>query len=341
MKITLLLILLFAINSTTVSDELNYSRLETISFSVEKFSITGNLYFPNEKLRGIIIWIHGDGPNKRTSTFPGNKFFNSFLNNGYGYFRYDKPGNGDSKGVFTNNNLFQDRAKIVSSAIDALKKNYFHGNMQMGLVGSSQAGYVIPLVLNKRDDIDFMIGLSLPAMNSKEQWAYLLKMQMICEGYPEQRAEEFRVMHLAMMNSQNKQEFLEYAKYFQANTVNLSSINGYDENFGENVNNWWPLDWAAYQSFDPMEMLVDVNIPVLSIYGDKDTQVNPTQGAAAYRKCLASAPTELFEVVVLPETDHNMMLAETGCLSEQRAREKWVLNPELPKIIDKWLSNFN
>jgi pimeloyl-ACP methyl ester carboxylesterase len=318
---------------------LNFSSVEKISFNTHQFQIVGNLYLPKSTAPyALVIWIHGSGPDLRASKFPGTAFINTFLDNGFAYFRYDKPGSGDSKGQFTDSLLFQERAQIVSAAVDLLKKRPDIDSTRIGLVGSSQAGYVIPIVLSTRNDIAFMIGLSLPAETGHEQWAYLLKMQLIYEGYSKEKAEEFRRMYLRLIRSANYQEFLETIRYFENNPVHISSLNGYDENFAKSLHDWWPLDWTKAQSFDPMELMKGVKIPALIVYGVKDTQVDPHQGADAYKNVFRAAGNPFYEVISIPDADHNMFLAMTGSLKEQKERNHSELSPVLVENVRKWLT---
>jgi len=340
LQVSILILLLS--NLVLGQKELHVSSTEEVRFSSNKFEIVGNLYLPVKDGKSALgIWIHGDGPDLRTGRFPSTSFFNTFLDNGYAYFRYDKPGSGDSKGSFSDSLLFKERANIVNTAIEVLKKHPQIDSTRIGLVGSSQAGYVIPLVLTMRNDIAFIIGLSLPAMTGNEQWAYLLKMQMICEGYSEERAEEFSRMHLKLIRSSSHQEFLETIKYFEENPVTISSINGYNENFAEMIHNWWPLDWVITQSFNPMGIIAKIKIPVLSIYGGKDTQVDPHQGTEAYRQSLTKAGNTFFEVKIFPDADHNMAISKTGCLKEQKERKKSRIVTDLTEFLADWLKKLS
>ena len=323
-------------------EELHVSAIEKIEFSCKQFSLTGNLYLPETGGKSALaIWVHGDGPDLRTGRFPGTAFFNTFLDHGYAYFRYDKPGSGDSRGSFTDSLLFYERAGIVNSAFDKLKNHPRIDSSRIGLVGSSQAGYVIPIVLTMRTDVAFVTGLSLPAMDGNEQWAYLLKMQMICEGYSKEQAEEFSSMHLKLIRSASYEEFLETVRYFEINPVRLTSIKGYDENFADRIRNWWPLDWVKTQSFNPMTIIAHTRIPFLSIYGEYDTQVDPRQGAQAYQAALEKAENPFYEVRILERTDHNMAQSKTGCLIEQQERGKLKIADGLSDLLATWLTKLN
>jgi pimeloyl-ACP methyl ester carboxylesterase len=160
---------------------------------------------------------------------------------------------------------------------------------------------------------------------------------MICEGYSKEKAEEFSRMHLKLIRSSSHQEFLETIKYFENNPINLCSINGYDEDFAQGIYQWWPLDWVKTQSFNPMGIIAQTKIPVLSLYGAKDTQVDPHQGAENYRKSLKAAGNPFYDVRIIPDADHNMALSETGCLKEQKARKKSQIASGLTDLLADWL----
>ncbi len=311
----------------------------TLQFAVDRFQITSNLYLPaTPQPCAAAVWVHGSGPDTRTNGFPGIAFFKKFLDNGIAVLRYDKPGCGDSKGTLSDSLFFQERAAIVSAAIDRLKQHPRIDANRVGMISNSQAGYVMPLVLSQRADVAFMVGLSLPAQTGHEQWAYLLKMQLIHAGYDNARAEEFAAMHLKLVHASSREEFDRAVQYFRDHPVNIPGMNGYDETFAESMQSWWPLDWTTTQSFDPMPLLQNIQIAMLIIYGEKDTQVDPRQGARAYRKALTSADNPCFEVVMLPATDHNMAIAETGSLYEQQHREKSKMSPCLVSVVQTWLA---
>lgn len=319
------------------AQELHVSRIEDIRFVSGTFAIAGNLYLPSDTTKkcGLIIWIHGSGPDLRTSRFPGAEFFNCFLDNGFAFFRHDRPGDGDSKGEFTDSLLFRQRALIVGDAIDALKNHPRIDSKKIGIVGSSQAGYVILFVLAERSDVAFIVGLSLPAQCGHDQWAYLLKMQLQNEGY--RNAEEWSRMHLKLIRSPNYPEFLRNVEYFKRHPIHISSLKGYDSTFAESLHEWWPLDWTKPQSFDPMTLMTNVKIPALILYGDKDTQVDPVQGAAAYQKALWTAGNPFYLVKTIPNADHNMAFAVTGSLKEQQSRKRSELAPGVVETVLEWV----
>jgi pimeloyl-ACP methyl ester carboxylesterase len=96
--------------------------------------------------------------------------------------------------------------------------------------------------------------------------------------------------------------------------------------------------------WDPIDVIEHVTIPVLAFFGERDTQVDPIQGAQAYREALERAGNPSFRVELLPGADHNLILSETGCLDERekRPRSKWTdYAPEYLDMLEEWLRDLH
>ncbi len=94
--------------------------------------------------------------------------------------------------------------------------------------------------------------------------------------------------------------------------------------------NWW----------NPMEVIEQGTIPVLAFFGEKDTQVDPIQGARAYREALERAGNSNSRVELIPGVDHAMILAETGCydeLTQMVQSGNWTIAPEFLDTQEEWL----
>jgi pimeloyl-ACP methyl ester carboxylesterase len=96
--------------------------------------------------------------------------------------------------------------------------------------------------------------------------------------------------------------------------------------------------------WDPMAVIERTTIPVLAVFGELDTQVDPIQGAEAYGAALAQAGNEHSRVELIPGTDHNIILSRTGCLSERNRRPAfgWRDYPEeYLNLIEEWLGELD
>jgi pimeloyl-ACP methyl ester carboxylesterase len=104
------------------------------------------------------------------------EFAELLANNGISVLTYDKRGVGKSGGVYagpevgTNNvdslniNLL---AKDARAALNKIK-NYSNGT-PIGLLGFSQAGWIIPIAANNNPLVNFMVLFSCPTITSLEQ----------------------------------------------------------------------------------------------------------------------------------------------------------------------------
>jgi hypothetical protein len=81
---------------------------------------------------------------------------------------------------------------------------------------------------------------------------------------------------------------------------------------------WW----------DPVGVLEQVRIPVLAIFGDRDSNLDPIQGAYAWRRALEQAGNPDFRIEILPGADHLLGMSETSCINEQDETFEQVLQEQ-------------
>jgi len=112
------------------------------------------------------------------------------LRAGYATFAWDKPGTGESTGTIHQSFLIQQRAQIILDAIEVLKTRGDIDPGQIGLIGASQAGYVMPHALSMSDDIAFMICVSCPGVPEDDQMAFQLTAFALCGSVPEGMADQ-------------------------------------------------------------------------------------------------------------------------------------------------------
>lgn len=325
---------------------LHTKRIEDVFFTSGRFQIAGSLYIPELKHERypVIIWVSGSGPSfRKIKSRETIKLVNCILDRGFAYFRIDKPGYGESKGIINEDSLFAEFSDIFVDAIKKLNGHTSVDRSDMGLFGSSQAGYIMPLVISKSKDITFMIGSSCPGENSIEQWNYLLEKQMLCGGISPERAKKNIEMFTALRTTTDKKVFDRALDYFKNNPMIVKSL-GYDSSFYKKAESWWPrvIDEKDESHFNPMSVVEHVNIPVYMVYGKKDTQIDPFQAMKAYKDALAKSGNRYFRIEMLDNSDHNMSLSG-GCLSEISELNKagdYRYDPEYLKLISRWLEEW-
>lgn len=141
--------------------------------------LAGTIYKPKHSQAAVVI-VHGSGRESRMT-----EFAELLAKNGISVLTYDKRGVGESSGIYagpevgTNNidsvNLTL-LAKDASAAVNILHQQ--NKNTSIGLVGFSQAGWIIPIAANKNPLVEFMVLFSCPTVTTLEQ----LRFQFYTDG---------------------------------------------------------------------------------------------------------------------------------------------------------------
>ena len=337
--IFLILLIGFNINRAQESQTAPY-KTEEINIELNQFNIWANLYIPSAgDKHPLIIFVAGDGNSSREESFLMLKsygYFDLFIEDGFAVLIDDKPGSGKSTGKFTRGSLFHERAAIVAKWIEKLKNHSSIISEQIGLAGGSQAGYVMPLVCEMNEGVAFMICQSCPAMNSINQSAFLIKQQTMCAGQNSEDAEKAYKYYIQSCMADNYQEYLEAATFLAANPI-VKAL-GWD--YIQKKEEFTPIKSNSESLFDPTVIFKKIRIPILAMYGTKDKLIDPVQGFEEFKDILKETGNKLSRVELIPDADHMLTIAETGCLSEmmqKRQKKEIRFCEEASNIVTGWL----
>jgi hypothetical protein len=149
---------------------LNTIKIENITFKSEGVILAGTIYKPTHSTAAVVI-VHGSGEEPRMTIFA-----KLLAKNSISVLTYDKRGVGESGGIYagpevgtnnidsTNLNLL---AKDASAAVNILHQQI--KNLPVGLIGFSQAGWIIPITASKNTLVKFMVLFSCPTITTLEQ----------------------------------------------------------------------------------------------------------------------------------------------------------------------------
>ena len=203
----LLLLLVFVTNYTSAVPP-NFTTKE-IKFVSEGISLAGTVFTPNN-IQAAVVIVHGSGQEKRMIDFAAN-----LANNGIAVLTYDKRGVGESAGVYagpevgTNNVDFSNLNLLsldASAAVNTLSKQLHNDQIAIGLIGGSQAGWIIPLAAEKNKKVKFMTIFSGALITVKKQ----LRFQFYTNGdknFWDTHSEEEARKHV--FNDPDKYEFID------------------------------------------------------------------------------------------------------------------------------------
>ena len=305
-------------------------NVEEFVFSSGPFKLVGELRSPlGHQPHPLIIMVHGDGPASRRY-FASIK--NCFLNAGYATLMWDKPGSGDSRGSFTSEKLRAERAQILLSAIEECKRDPRIESHSIGVWGISQAGYVVPMALTQTDYISFMILVGVAGENGIEQTAYFVSQQIRCEGFTADQAAEAEALAASVCGARSYEEYVQHGEILLSKYPIVKDLD-----FMAGIlprDRWQAADIQGEAYFNPIQIIEQTTIPTLVFLGEKDKNVNPIQATAAYKIALKKAGNPDYAVHLIPGTDHNIILCETGCEKERRNRSRVDWSRYSPQYLD-------
>jgi pimeloyl-ACP methyl ester carboxylesterase len=336
MKRLLGFLLLWFLHTTSCSAQIEVPHTtEEITFQKDHFRIVGELRLPTEDDKHpLVIMVHGDGPAYRTYFA---KLKEVMLGAGYATLMWDKPGFGRSTGEFSRDLLRQERAGVLVAAVDHMKNHPYIEADKIGVWGISQAGVVIPMALEQTRDISFMILVGCPGENGIHQTAYLIRRQLEFAGLSEEEALEAESHFIQLFYAESFEQYIEHAQPLYDNPVQRKL--GFVSALWDKEN-WKPHTPDDEGFYDPMNVMGRVTIPALVFFGEKDTQVDPIQGMEAYEAALTKAGNQDFRIELIPDSDHNIILSQTGSMRErsQRSSDGWSkYAPQYLEIMEEWL----
>jgi pimeloyl-ACP methyl ester carboxylesterase len=311
-------------------------RGQPVSFQSGADRLAGLLVLPPRAApHGVIVFLPGDGEFRKEALFNREDThivsrayrsvgdWHRFLEMGFACFAWDKPGCGDSTGDWREDTIIDREAEVIS-ALDFLKAREDIDLARIGLWGISQAGWIMPAVAAERSDVAFLIAVSCPGQTIVEESAYLIRRQLEGRGIDTARAARASDLYL------RKWEMLRAGVPFAAQNRLLT------EKLAElgNAKHEWLEPWTPkkYQSlatdavavdshfYSPASHLGRLKIPLLAVFGGKDTQIDPETGFDTYRKAIEGSGNRRSQIWKFPEVGHVM---STGGIGTPAVPQYW------------------
>ena len=167
-----------------------------VQFKNDEIVLNGVYYTPyaTEAIKGAVVIVHGSAPSTHEDVFFYTKMASEL---GFAVLAYDKRGVGKSQGTYEYFSVsrsvdwFNLLADDVVAAIDWLKRQPELIDSKVGLIGGSQAGWIMPLAAHKSNQVDFMIigeGVSISA--GEEAYFSNLTGDGVADGIPISEADQ-------------------------------------------------------------------------------------------------------------------------------------------------------
>ena len=322
---------------------------EEVIFKNNEANITlaGTLTLPNKNGKfPVVILISGSGPQDRDESFMGHKPFlvlsDYLTRQGIGVLRFDDRGVGESTGNFGKATT-EDFSKDVLSAIAYLKTRNDVDIKNIGLMGHSEGGIIAPLAANNSKDVAFMVllastgisGTELSVMQSKTLREFPVKDEV---AYEKNTRKAIAIVISNKSKTEIKIELTTHYNEFLRPI--LTSLNVPEKNINAFIENQLKTSlqpWSRYfLQYNPADEIEKLQIPVLSLNGSKDTQVNAKINQEAIRQALIKGQNKNYKIVELENLNHFFQECETGKMDEYRKIEQ-TFSPTALNEIKKWV----
>ena len=315
-------------------------KSEDVSFpsSLDDALLYGTLTLPPNysDITPVAILISGSGTQNRDEELFGHKPFaviaDYLARNGIASLRYDDRGFDPAKGLSPNSNTAQN-ALDAKGAIKYLRQR---GLNNIGIIGHSEGGLIADMLAAEGNNLRFIIEIGGPAVSGDRillfQNEYLLRDGKMPDNYIAMYLDAMKGILDSRKNS-DATPFVEsdyeiFSKTWKNDPVVAPLIKNLKDNF------YQLPPWVEYFiNYDPISDIGKIQIPVLMIYGEKDTQVPPALNLPALENSRADVTIKVF-----PGLNHLMQHCSTGKVTEYADIEE-TISPEVLEEIKNFITS--
>jgi len=307
-------------------------RHENVRFSSGDIQLAGTLISPitGEKHPAIIL-VHGSGPENREYMLPFARFL---IRHGMAVLGYDKRGVGGSTGDW-NTASFDDLADDVVAAFEYLKTRSDVDSRQIGLLGVSQAGWIMPLAAVRAKDLAFLVSISGAGIPAAETTIDQAQNEMTARGMRPQAVEQIvGLMKLQYHFARTGQGWDQYAATREKLAARMGGAPP-DTFPGTPDHPYWQFIRRLY-FYDPAPTLRELQVPTLALFGELDNNIVAEKNKAAWEAALKAGGNRDYTLRILPKANHLQLEAKVGSNAEMSLLQRFV--PVYFGTIQDWLA---
>ena len=302
--------------------------LSAMDNAVLRGTLTTPVYFSKET--PIVVLISGSGTQNRDEEIFEHKPFaviaDHLAKNGIGSLRYDDRGFDVSMGLKPNSTT-KENALDALGAVNYLKDKGFK---KIGLIGHSEGGLIADQLAAEGNDIAFVVEIGGPSVGGDDilidQNAVLLRDALMPENYIAMYLEAMKGMFRSQKETDptpfDESEYEIFSEKWASNPIVAPLAKNLKETFYE-LQPWL----KQFINYNPINDIQKIDVPLLMIYGEKDTQVSPSLNVPVLE---AEAKNAI--VKVYPGLNHLMQHCKTGKVKEYGEIEETISTEVLQDI---------
>jgi pimeloyl-ACP methyl ester carboxylesterase len=289
----------------------------------------------------IVVLASGSGAQDRNCDIMGHKPFlviaDYLARNGIGCLRFDDRGTGKSTGVYMSSTL-EDFASDVKACVHHLKTDQRFMLSNFGIAGHSEGGMHALIAAQKNKEVAFIIDLASVGTSGldvflTQQFEIPLK-ESGDTAMANWNRELFRGA-CAIVGSENNaetrtQKLNEYLdrQYQTAPEEVRMAVQML-------LNNEW---FRQFQSYEAEDYLKKLSIPILTINGGADVQVEPEMNNLGFAKGFSKKSRTTSDAFIVPGLNHLMQHCKTCTVTEYSELDE-TFAPEVLELMVKWIRN--
>jgi uncharacterized protein len=306
-------------------------RREDVRFSNGTVVLGGTLIAPARAGKcPAIILVHGSGAENRQYVLPWARFL---IRRGIAVLGYDKRGVGESTGDW-NAASFDDLAGDVVAAFEYLKTRNDIDQANIGVLGISQAGWVMPLAARRAKDLAFLISISGAGVSAAETTIDQARNEMTMTGMPRQTVDEIvGLLERQYQFARTGKGWDEYAATRQKMVARMGAAPKTMP--GTPDDPYWQFIRRFY-FYDPIPTLRHLHTPTLALWGELDNNIVAEKNKAAWEAALAAGGNHDYTLKILPKANHAQWEARIGSNAEMKSLQRFV--PAYFTTIQDWLA---
>lgn len=271
---------------------------KSVTFANRDVRLSGSLLVPGGKGPfPAVVLIHGAGPEPRSAS----RFMaDVFGQHGIAALIYDKRGVGGSTGDWQTSS-FDDLAGDVVAGVKYLLAQPEISKSHIGLMGSSQGGWIAPMAALLSPNVSFVVVKSAAGVTPEREELERTELLMHERGFSAAETQDALGLYKQM---------IDYA--FTGNgwdQLSAAQEKASHEKWGGYgifpKDSWWFKFIKLNFRQDPIPVLQKLHCPVLVIFGGKDPNLPVDVSVLNVNKALATAPSGSL-VVVFPKAGHDL-----------------------------------
>ena len=283
----------------------------------------------------VVILVSGSGVQNRDEEIFGHKPFaviaDMLAREGIPSLRYDDRGAFESTGNAATATTL-DNAKDAGSAVKFLRDKNIFG--KVGILGHSEGGSVAFILASEENGPDFIVTMGGPTVRGDSIIKFQNRHLLEKGGMPENVIDDYirvlaEVLDYKIANPRvtiSDEKWKEFCPDWESKFIYKELEGNLRRGFTD------PNEWIDFMiAYDPKEDMERINMPVLMLYGAKDTQVPPELNVPLAKTYINGAKIKVF-----PDLNHLMQHADTGEVTEYMQIEE-TISPEVVETIIEFI----